>query len=110
MSQSKASAGHPVDVASGTLFSRYKDVSVRGKFELFWERYYSTGMRDERGGPFGPGWACPLFMTLTRDDAGYAMKDGDGALILFPDPKGEVEKGGTIRNLTVFHEIAKRGI
>ncbi|MBW8890214.1 MAG: RHS repeat protein [Fibrobacteres bacterium] len=110
MSQGKASAGHPVDVASGTLFSRYKDVSIRGKFELFWERYYSTGMRDERGGPFGPGWACPLFMTLTRDDAGYAMKDGDGALILFPDPKGEVEKGGTIRNLTVFHEIAKRGI
>jgi RHS repeat-associated protein len=103
------SVGHPVDVASGTLYSTYKDFSLDGSFELFWDRYYSTGLREAQG-PFGPGWACSLFLTLTRDDAGYAMRDGDGSTVEFEDPKGEVEKGGVIRNLAVFHEIAKRGV
>ena len=56
MLSGKVSVGHPVDVATGTVYSTYKDISIPGKVELTWERRYTTALLDIPQTPLGPGW------------------------------------------------------
>ncbi len=107
MSAGNHSVGHPVDVASGTVYSTHRDYTIPGRVELIWERHYSTALLDSPAGPLGPGWTTRYFATLTRLPGEYQFVTPNGDLETFSDPGGEVERGGTIRNLGTFQELMK---
>lgn len=109
MKIARQSVGHPVDVASGEMYVDQKDISIDGKFELFWDRHYGTSLAQNETCPLGPGWYSTLLMTLTRTPVGYRLINEEGAEIEFTDPEGRVENGGVVRNLSAFRELRRRG-
>ncbi|MDQ1317425.1 MAG: hypothetical protein QG588_1077, partial [Candidatus Poribacteria bacterium] len=42
----RVSVGHPVDIATGIVYSTYEDISIPGKVALTWERLYTTAILD----------------------------------------------------------------
>lgn len=82
----RAAVGHPVDVATGTYFTAWNDVEVGGHAPLVLRRYYSTGLLDEHSHGFGRGWTCNFMMRLTRDAAGYRLRDQNGGVVDFLQP------------------------
>jgi RHS repeat-associated protein len=98
-----------VDVATGTLYSTHKDISIPGKVALTWERRYSTSLLGSPPTPLGPGWTSRYFATLTREKDQYRLVSPEGETEIFADPEGTIEKGGVVRNLGTFQELAKRG-
>lgn len=107
MSVGKQSVGHPVDVASGTVYSTHLDYRIPGKVDLTWERRYSTSLLDQPASPLGRGWASRYFATLTRLDGEYRFVTPEGEVESFLDPAGEVERGGIVRNLPTSQELLK---
>lgn len=74
----KVTVGHPVDVATGTLFHEFEDFTQPGRFALVFGRRYSTGLIERIGGMFGQGWSSPFEMTLRRDLDGWRLTTEDG--------------------------------
>ncbi len=77
------SAGHPVDVATGRVFTH---VTERGSPALpgfVWERFYSTELAAEPG-PLGWGWAHSLMQRLELGPDEIAYVDAEGRRVLFP--------------------------
>lgn len=74
----KVAVGHPVDVATGTLFHEFEDFIQPGRFPLAFGRRYSTGLIGNSGGMFGQGWSSPLEMSLRRDLDGWTLTTEDG--------------------------------
>ncbi len=109
MQHGQKTVGHPVDVASGTMYSTHKDISIPGKVELLWERRYSTALLDMPPSPLGPGWTTRYFAALTRDKKEFQFLAPEGYVEIFSDPEGKVDRGGIVRNLGTFQELAKRG-
>ncbi len=109
MQQGKKSAGHPVDVASGTVYSTHADIApISGKFWLEWERRYSTALLTMPPGPFGPGWTNCYFAALTKDKDEFRFLTPEGGIEIFADREGIVDNGGVVRNFGTFQELAKR--
>jgi RHS repeat-associated protein len=104
------SVGHPVDIASGTVFNQYADFSIAGKFPLKWKRRYSTGLLSESPGPLGWGWTHPFQMHLVRRGNEYHFRNADGALEVFPDPTGDLEKGKILLNAGAFLDLRMQGM
>lgn len=104
MNQGKVTVGHPVDVATGELHKLFRDVSIPGRVELSWDRYYSTHLLDKPG-PFGPGWVNKYFSTLTYDGNSYFFTDSQGAAVILADNENILQNGGTIRNPGSFTEL-----
>ena len=101
--------GHPVDVASGTLYNEFADFELPGQVDLTFGRRFSSALAGEGAGMFGAGWSSPWEMRLRRDLEGYRVVGEDGeAEITFDDPDDVVEKGGRVRNLGAFHELRKQ--
>jgi RHS repeat-associated protein len=101
-------AGHPVNVATGAVYSRHKDFTVPGSIPLYWERRYSTARLDGPLGAQGLGWTARYFATLTREADGYRLLLPEGGSEMFPDRLGTVDRGGVVRNLGTFQELWRR--
>jgi RHS repeat-associated protein len=110
MSTGPVTVGHPVDVASGAVYSNQKDIFIRGKFPLTWERNYHSGLLSRSGSPLGPGWTCRYFASLTRIRKDYHFRTPEGALEIFPDPGDEVERGKPVGIPESALEISKSGL
>jgi len=102
------STGHPVDVATGTVYGTYEDVSIPGKIRLKWTRHYSTSNFNATS--MGTGWTIQYFANLSYDDdkKEFHFHTPEGDQEIFSDPKNLVNKGETIRNLCTFQELCKR--
>jgi RHS repeat-associated protein len=105
----RITAGHPVDVASGSVYATRRDISIAGRVELVWERSYFTPVAAESSSPLGPGWTGGYFATLTRVAGGFNLLAPEGGVEWFADPGDVVPRGGTVRNLGTFQELMKSG-
>jgi RHS repeat-associated protein len=108
MQQGTKTAGHPVNVATGTVYSTHEDISIPGKVDLVWERRYSTALLDKSPSPLGPGWTTRYFAALTKAEGEFQFLAPEGEVEIFADPGNTVERGGVVRNLGTFQELAKR--
>ena len=74
--------GHPVDVATGKVFTESVDFGLPGPLPLKWERvYYSTSTYN---GPLGYGWHHSYDMALLEDEGAVAIRMTDGRPVTFP--------------------------
>jgi RHS repeat-associated protein len=74
--------GHPVDVASGKLFTDAVDFQLPGPIPLKWERtWFSTSIYD---GPLGHGWHHSYDIELMEGDKAIAVRLADGRPVAFP--------------------------
>ncbi|MBX3275016.1 MAG: hypothetical protein KF729_32425, partial [Sandaracinaceae bacterium] len=69
--------GHPVDVASGRVFTDAVDFELPGPIPLRFERVYNSGV-SARSGPLGYGWSHSLDQRLweERGKVVYLTEDG----------------------------------
>jgi RHS repeat-associated protein len=107
MQSGRSAIGHPVDVATGVVFATRQDIFIAGKVPLSWQRHYSTALLSSTPGPLGPGWSVKFFATLTRHGSEYGFVLPDGHLTVFHDPEQALDRGGVIRDLGSFQELAK---
>jgi len=98
-----------VDVASGTVSLTFKDITIPGKFPLIWSRRYASDLLEAPASPLGPGWTNTFYAKLTRQGKDWHFITSDGGLVVFPDPKDELEDGKVLRNPGSYHEISKAG-
>jgi RHS repeat-associated protein len=101
----RASVGHPVDVASGTVFTVKNDFGFRGTTDFVWRRYYGTDCPISLW--LGPGWTTPYFMRLERVSEGYLLTDEQGTKLLFSVPNGYLEIGQMVANLGANMELRR---
>jgi RHS repeat-associated protein len=74
--------GHPVDVASGKLFTNFVDLELCGPLPYKLERiWYSTSTYL---GPLGHGWHASFDMALAEDEQAIGVRLDDGRMALFP--------------------------
>lgn len=74
--------GHPVDVASGKLFTDAVDFQLPGPIPLKWERtWFSTSVYE---GPLGHGWHHSYDLELMEGDKAIAVRLADGRPVAFP--------------------------
>ena len=105
----RASVGHPVDVASGSLFDELVDMELPGRVPLTFRRRYSNALIG-KDGMFGPGWSSPWEMRLIQDLDGYRMLDEDGETeVIFDDPDDLIATGEVARDLGAFCELRADG-
>lgn len=77
-----AITGHPVDVASGKLFTDAVDFTLVGPLSIEWERtWFSTSTYQ---GPLGHGWHHSYDVALMEEDGALAVRMADGRPIAFP--------------------------
>lgn len=107
MSSGKKSVGHPIDVATGVMYSTHEDCAFPGKVAMAWERRYSTSLLNSSPGPLGIGWTAKYFATLTRSPGEYRFVSLEGDIETFADPVGQVERGGVVRHLATNIELTK---
>jgi RHS repeat-associated protein len=76
--------GHPVDIASGRVFTRHTDFALPGPipFELV-RAWHSTSTHD---GELGHGWHHSYDMTLFVDEGIVLARLDDGRYVAFPEP------------------------
>jgi YD repeat-containing protein len=107
MTFGRVAVGHPVDVASGAVYTMREDARIDGRIPLILERRYSTALLKHPQSVLGPGWVLPMFATLRRDAAGWAFRTTTGVIELFEDPEGRVERGEVVRHLGSFLELQR---
>lgn len=76
--------GHPVDVATGKVFTERRDFELPGPIPLEWTRiWYSSSVYS---GPLGAGWHHLYDMALLEDPAtgALAVRMSDGRAAAFP--------------------------
>jgi RHS repeat-associated protein len=100
--------GHPVDVATGTVYSTHSDITIHGRVPLLWDRRYCTAMLTMPSGPLGPGWTSRYFATLTPSEDGFRFVTPEGDLEIFADREA-IDRGDTVRNLSSFDELHRQG-
>jgi RHS repeat-associated protein len=94
--------GHPVDVATGKMFTDQVDFSLPGPLPLRWERvYYSTSTYD---GPLGSGWHHSYDIELVEADESVAVRLSDGRAVLFPPLSDGGEHFDRAERLALFRD------
>jgi RHS repeat-associated protein len=78
--------GHPVDVATGVLFTAAREADVRGAMALKFRRFYSTALLVRPSSPLGLGWTSSLFQKLYQDLDGYRLTGEEGGIVAFDSP------------------------
>ncbi len=76
--------GHPVDIASGKVFTEQVDIEIPGPIPFKWERvWYSTSVYN---GPLGYGWHHNYDIALLEDheNDAVAIRMSDGRSVPFP--------------------------
>lgn len=79
----RMAAGHPVDVASGELFTAQVDFTITGLVAIPWERLWMSSSTQR--GSLGAKWHHPLDMALTGAEGFNLLRLEHGRLILLPD-------------------------
>ena len=103
----RVQVGHPVDVASGAVFTEMVDFAFSGVVALNWQRLYGTDL--DINSWLGTGWTVPWFSSLERVPEGYLLRDESGRLLLFPsDPVSDLPVGGSIVNYGANMELVRR--
>lgn len=74
--------GHPVDVASGRMFTSATDWQLPGPIPLVFERIYSSAVSD-RSGSLGFGWNHPLEQSVWVERGRVVYRGGDGREAVF---------------------------
>ncbi|HEY0778075.1 MAG TPA: RHS repeat-associated core domain-containing protein [Gemmatirosa sp.] len=86
----RVAAGHPVDVASGELFTEAVDFAVAGVLPLVWRRtWISSSTRGAaNGGPLGEGWhhAFDAALVPLAATGGFVARLADGRYAEFGAP------------------------
>jgi RHS repeat-associated protein len=103
----KVAVGHPVDVASGSVFTVQHDFCYPGSVTLDWQRRYST--TSNYFGSLGRGWTVPYFMHLDVLEDGYQLFDEEGGEIWFADPSNLIESGNVLVSLGANVELRREG-
>jgi RHS repeat-associated protein len=76
--------GHPVDVATGKVFTDAVDFECPGLVGFRWERvWFST---STYAGPLGHGWHHSYDLALVEDQDVVAVRLEDGRSVAFPTP------------------------
>jgi RHS repeat-associated protein len=74
--------GHPVDVATGKVFTDTVDFALPGPIPIEWERtWYST---STYAGPLGHGWHHAYDLALCEEGTKVAVRMADGRPLGFP--------------------------
>jgi RHS repeat-associated protein len=77
--------GHPVDVATGKVFTENVDFDLPGPIPLRWERvWYSC---SEYTGPLGHGWHHSYDIALLEENDVVAVRLPDGRPVAFTAPR-----------------------
>lgn len=80
--------GHPVDVATGKVFTDTVDLALPGPLPLRLERvWYSTSTHD---GPFGRGWHGSYDVALALGERAAVVRLADGRSVPFALPTPDV--------------------
>jgi RHS repeat-associated protein len=78
--------GHPVDVASGRVFTSQTDFKLPGRIQIEFARAYDTSAIDYEG-PLGRGWMHPYDVHLWEDDEqGMVILRNEEGLLAGFDP------------------------
>lgn len=79
--EGRKAVGHPVDVASGVVFTAWDDFQIGGTWKFAWSRFYSSNSAQQWG--LGQGWRSPYFSFITTTTNGpvYCHDDGDVGFI-----------------------------
>ncbi|AKF86432.1 hypothetical protein MFUL124B02_26800 [Myxococcus fulvus 124B02] len=87
--------GHPVDVATGRVFTDNIDFELPGPLPLVFERVYSSSL-SWRHGPLGHGWSHSLNQQVWLEPDKVVLLAEDGREIEFPTDRlpGRVIRGG----------------
>lgn len=87
--------GHPVDVATGRVFTNHVDFQLPGPLPLVFERVYSSSL-SWRDGPLGRGWSHSLDQAvwMERGKVVYLAEDGREIEFLLDDLKHRVIRPG----------------
>jgi YD repeat-containing protein len=101
-------AGHPVNVATGAVYSTHEDFAVPGQARLTWERRYDTSLLGAPATHLGLGWTIRYAGALVREGDAYRFMMAEGGEEVFLDPTGLVERGEVIRHLGTFQELTRR--
>ncbi|HKU94185.1 MAG TPA: DUF6531 domain-containing protein, partial [Vineibacter sp.] len=82
----RSSRGHPVDVATGELFTEQTDFAINGPLPLVWSRLWISSSPID--GALGRCWHHSYDMALLHcpEHGGWAARLGDGRLAVFVDP------------------------
>jgi RHS repeat-associated protein len=98
--------GHPVDVASGIVYMRRLDVSIKGRLPINWVRSYSTAAAGVRS-PQGSGWSTHYSAELTRAaDDSFTFYHMGGAAGTFREAAPLLARGETVRDLGSNAELS----
>lgn len=74
--------GHPVDIATGKVYTESVDFELSGVVPIIWERvWYSTSTYS---GPLGRGWHHTYDLGLIEDEDAVGLRLSDGRGVLFP--------------------------
>ena len=101
----RVSVGHPVDVASGVMFTMSTDFRLPGQVEVRWQRHHSTSATSD--GWLGRKWMVPYFMTLERRADGYVLTGAHGEPVAFAAPSGPLRRGEVSVNLSANMELRR---
>ncbi len=74
--------GHPVDVATGRMFTDNVDFALPGPLPLTFERVYDTSLSHRRG-PLGHGWFHSLDVALYPKRGAMVLRAEDGREVDF---------------------------
>ena len=74
--------GHPVDVATGRVFTTQVDFEIPGPIPLVWERRWDSTTSTR--GPLGHGWTHAYNVALIEVDGIVAFQADDGRVVGFP--------------------------
>ena len=100
--------GHPVDVASGAVYTTKTDVSVPGQIDLTWKRNYLSTLGSDASA-IGRGWSVRYFSSLTINGDNYEFESPFGGRFTIHDDQRAVENGGLVRQLGMFQELSRDG-
>ncbi len=91
--------GHPVDIATGKVFTEFVDFELPGPLPVKFERvWYST---SGHAGPLGFGWHHPYDMVLAFDEHVCVLRLADGRTAALLQPKDGATSYDPLNRLTV---------
>jgi RHS repeat-associated protein len=109
MTLGRMAVGHPVDVATGTVYSSHVDIDLPGRVRLKWEREFATPVDGATYGPLGRGWTARYFCEIRREGKNWRLSFLDGGYVDFADPVEGLARGQVLRNFTAGRELRAFG-
>lgn len=105
MADGKVAVGHPIDIASGAVFTVQEDFKLPGTVGLTWRRRYSTDSPVDTW--HGQGWTVPYFMKLERVAEGYRLLDENGGFLTFESDESGLAQGQSVHSIGANMELTR---